>query len=190
MTMGWITDMDMAILDAIHDHASSALDTVMSSVTHIGDSALIFMAFGAILMISPKYRRYGVAIILASALCYIIGNLTIKPIVGRLRPFEIDPSVTLIIDHPRGFSFPSGHAMTSFAWATVLCCIPMRPLVKAVPIALASLISFSRLYLYVHYPSDVIVGAFIGIVIGLFSMYLVQKLIDRRERKEQYVHQN
>lgn len=180
----WLTGIDTAVLDWIHGSlGSSAMDAFMSAITHLADSVLIFMAFGFILMISPKYRKYGAAIILSSILCYLIGNLGIKPLVGRMRPFETNPSIVLLIDPPRGYSFPSGHAMSSFAWAAVLCRAPIRAGLKALPVALASIISLSRLYLYVHYPSDVIVGALLGILIGLLSIWLterVKKVIEDR----------
>lgn len=102
----------------------------------------------------------------------LLCNVTLKPLVARLRPFEIaDTMRQLLIDPPSDFSFPSGHTTSSFAAATALAAARARGGLAAM--ILAAVIAFSRLYLYVHYPTDVIAGALIGAFSGLAAYALV-----------------
>ena len=108
---------------------------------------------------------------IALLLCAIVGNLTLKPLVARIRPFNSKPLIDgLLIKEPLDYSFPSGHTMCSFAPAVVLYYMNKKAGICAV--ILSTLIGFSRLYLYVHYPSDVASGAVIGIILGTLSIYL------------------
>lgn len=98
------------------------------------------------------------------ACCAVIGNLILKNLVARSRPFFFNTAVDLLISVPTDYSFPSGHTMSSFTAAVILYHADKRLGIPA--LILAFLIAFSRLYLYVHFPSDVIAGALIGIAIG------------------------
>ena len=102
-----------------------------------------------------------------------MGNLTIKPLVGRLRPFYIVHDIKLLIPEPYGYSFPSGHALSSFAASTVIFLNNKK--LGLIALILAIMIAFSRLYLYVHYLSDVLVGALLGVMVGIFSKYILEK---------------
>lgn len=106
----------------------------------------------------------------ALILCLLIGNLFLKPVVARVRPFDINTAIDILIKKPLDFSFPSGHTMSSFAAATVL--IYMDKKIGAISLILATIIGFSRLYLYVHYPSDVVIGLLIGVLLGIISIKL------------------
>ena len=91
-----------------------------------------------------------------------------KPLIARERPYNFNEAITLLIDAPIDYSFPSGHTMTSFAAATIL--YYMNEKLGVAAYALASTIAFSRLYLYVHYPSDVFSGMIIGIILSYASI--------------------
>ena len=103
----------------------------------------------------------------------------LKPLFGRARPFVAYEFAGLLIPPPSGDSFPSNHSMVSFAAAAALCCLPGKGrgvlAFKVSAVAVACLIAFSRLYLYVHYPSDILAGAVIGIAVGIGSVWLVEK---------------
>ena len=168
-----MTEIDFAILDFIADYIRCAfLDTLLPLITHLGDGGALAIAVSVVLMITKKYRRVGCTMALALLMCLVAGNLLLKPLVARPRPF-IQRPVNLLIPPPSGYSFPSGHSFASFASATVLA----ERLRKTAPyvIILAFLIAFSRLYLYVHFPSDVLTGSLLGVGAGFASCALVKE---------------
>lgn len=172
--------MDIAILDAIQTHLRSPfLDTVMLLITYVGDLALVWLIAAAVLVATPKHRRYGVAVLVAVAATAALGMFVLKPLFGRPRPFVTYEFFGLLIPPPSGDSFPSNHAMVSFAAAAVLCCVPGKGkgvvALKVTAVVVACLIAFSRLYLYVHYPTDILAGALIGIAVGFASVWIVKR---------------
>ncbi|WP_455779905.1 phosphatase PAP2 family protein, partial [Gordonibacter pamelaeae] len=119
--------MDIAILDLIQAHLRSPLmDALMLAATHLGDLALVWLAAGAVLAAQPRYRRYGAAVLLAVAATAVLGMLVLKPLFGRVRPFEAYGFMGLLVPPPAGNSFPSNHSMVSFAAAAALCGVPGR----------------------------------------------------------------
>ena len=149
--------MDIAVLDAIQQHLRTPLlDQIMLLATHLGDLALVWLVAGAVLVAQPRYRRWGVAVLLAVVATAILGMFVLKPLFGRARPFVAYEFAGLLIPPPSGDSFPSNHSMVSFAAAAALCCLPGKGrgvlALKVSAVAVACLIAFSRLYLYVHYP--------------------------------------
>jgi undecaprenyl-diphosphatase len=120
-------------------------------------------------------------IIFSLILCFIIGNLSLKPLVARVRPFDAKPLLdTLLIRPPTDFSFPSGHTMCSFAAGVII--FYMNKKIGIFALILSSFIGFSRLYLYVHYPSDVFCGMAIGILLGTASIIMFNN-IEKRNLK-------
>ena len=101
--------------------------------------------------------------------------------VGRVRPFVDDPAIKLLITPPHGFSFPSGHSGSSFAAAVTLFYFNKKFGTGA--LVLAAMIAFSRVYLYVHYPSDVLIGSLLGVVVGLILIFIYRQL------KQKMAHQ-
>lgn len=163
--MNIIQSIDTEILIFIHDNLTSPLmDGFMTKITSIGNAGCIWIVIALILLLSNKYRKYGVMLLGSLLLCFLIGNLGMKPLIARERPYNFNEAITLLIDAPTDYSFPSGHTMTSFAAATVLYYMNKKLGVAAY--ALASTIAFSRLYLYFHYPSDVTIGLIVGILIS------------------------
>ncbi len=173
-----ITRLDTAILLWIHEHlAHPVADAVMAFITRLGDAGFCWILLALVLLCIPKTRKAGAAIAIALTLTLLIGNLALKPLVARVRPFLANPSFALIIAPPSGFSFPSGHTMASFASACALLGYSKRAGFAA--LALAVLIAFSRLYLLVHYPTDVLAGAVIGAAIGFLAVK-IQKALQKR----------
>lgn len=168
----WIQNTDIAILNWLADlniH-SPFMDTIMIFITHLGDGGIIWILIAVAMLLTKKYRQQGMILALALILCLLACNLTLKPLVARIRPFDLDSTIQLLIAAPKDFSFPSGHTLSSFASAMVIFGTKNR--FGAAAFILAGLIAFSRLYLYVHYPSDVIAAVFLGIVIGCFSLWV------------------
>ena len=100
--------MDIAVLDAIQQHLRTPLlDQIMLLATHLGDLALVWLVAGAVLVAQPRYRRWGVAVLLAVVATAILGMFVLKPLFGRARPFVAYEFAGLLIPPPSGDSFPS-----------------------------------------------------------------------------------
>lgn len=180
--MEYIHALDFKILELIQRSLGSQfMDKLMPAVTSLGNAGIIWVFIGVVLLASKKSRRIGATMLISLVLCLIIGNLALKPLVARLRPFAINEDIKLLIPPPQDFSFPSGHTMSSFAGATVLYKHYHKTGIAA--LIMAALISFSRLYLYVHFPSDVLVGLVIGVLLGLVSVTLSNKIIEYKPKK-------
>jgi len=174
--MNIIQKIDNSILQFIQiNMRNSIMDKVMPLITSLGNGLTIWALIGVILIINKRYRKYGITIIFSLILCFIVGNLGLKPLVARTRPFNVTPLLNvLLIKPPTDFSFPSGHAMCSFASGTIIFYMNKRLGIFA--LVLSSLMGFSRLYLYVHYPSDVFCGMMIGILIGIISIIIFRNV--------------
>ena len=108
----------------------------------------------------------------------LVGNVCLKNFIARPRPCWLDSSVRLLIADPTDYSFPSGHTLSSVIGATFLTKTDRRFGYAAIP--LAALIAFSRLYLYVHFPSDVLAAAVLGVMIGELAFYADRRWTERR----------
>lgn len=177
--MDAITHFDYTILNFIQDHLRSPFtDGFFSLITHLGDGGIFWMAFAAFLLIFPKTRKTGLTLGLAYCFGAIFINLVLKPLVARIRPYENAAFADLIrltrdqllIRPPKDFSFPSGHTLVSFEAASVLLLRHRRWGIPA--LAAAVLIAFSRMYLYVHYFTDVAAAMLLGIGFGFAAFYL------------------
>ena len=165
MKVEQLMNFDMVILDLIQDNIKSGLmDSIMPLISHLGDSGLVWIILSIGLVIPKKTRKLGFVMIIALVLNGIICNIILKPMLARIRPFDVNTSIKLLINKPRDFSFPSGHTSASFTAASVLFFRRSKLFVPS--LILATLIGFSRLYLYVHYASDVVGGIIMGIVCG------------------------
>lgn len=174
--MQWVQDIDMGMLNAIREHlAGNWMDRFMVLVTSLGDRGLIWICTAALLLFFRKTRPYAVWVLFALWLAYVLGDHIIKPLAGRIRPCNLYPDIEVLIRRPRGFSFPSGHTGSSFAAATILCFADKKIGIAAV--ILASLIAFSRLYLFVHYPSDIAGGILLGTGCGLLTILLCRQAL-------------
>lgn len=177
-----ITNMDFAILDFIAEHfRCGVLDTLVPLVTHLGDGGWFWIALAVVLLIPKKTRKYGAAVALGLIFDLLFCNVTIKPLVQRVRPYDIRQGIELLITAPHDYSFPSGHTAASFAAAGALMFMKAKGRIPA--LILAVVIGLSRLYLYVHYPSDVVCGAILGLICGFFGAYFARK-IPNLEKKQ------
>jgi len=174
--MNWIQNVDWSILQWMHAHLQCGfLDFIMPKITVLGDLGAVWLTAAAILIITKKYRRYGVMLVIGIAAGFIIGNLGLKPWVARPRPCWLDPSVTMLVPMETDFSFPSGHTLASVIGAAILTAADRRFAFAAIPLAI--LIAFSRLYLYLHFPSDVLASFCLGLPIAMITLYGFQEAI-------------
>jgi undecaprenyl-diphosphatase len=178
---------DLPVLDWIQAHLQSELmDTIMPIITMFGDAGIFWIACALLLMVFPKTRRIGLGMGFALIMGLLICNVTLKPLVARIRPYDYQIQVLgktwqdlllggkLLVETPHDFSFPSGHTIASFEACTVLMLGNKKLGIPATLLAIA--IAFSRLYLYVHYPTDVIASIILGTLFGIIG-YLVSHKI-------------
>lgn len=171
--MNVITQWDFSVLDAIASCRNPVLDAFFSAVTHLGDAGILWIALALSLLCIRKTRPLGLCMALALIFDLLLCNMILKPLVGRIRPYELR-EVALLIKAPHDASFPSGHTAASFAAAGVLALRRSRLAIPA--LILAAIIAFSRLYLYVHYPTDVIGGIAVGIVCAALGCFFGGRL--------------
>ena len=172
---------EFAILDWIQANMRNPImDLLMPAITALGNSGLIWLLLAGILLLTPKHRRAGAAVLAGLALEIICCNMVLKPLVARVRPCDVNTAVQLLIARPDDFSFPSGHTGASFAAAAALFADRNRLWIPSLILAL--LIAFSRLYLYVHYPTDILAGAAIGMMAGWAGRQAVDILWKRKQR--------
>lgn len=180
--MEYFLTYDNIILDFIQKFHFPFLDKIMPIITCLGNFGFIWIVITVFTLISKRFRKLGFTLALTLILCTLIGNLWLKPFVARVRPFEANHFTELLITAPKDFSFPSGHTMASFACTTVLMYFDKKAGIPA--LITAVLISFSRLYLYVHYPSDILGGIVIGVVIGIFTYNFIRPV--KAKKKHHY----
>lgn len=181
--MSFFDPFDHAVLNWIQQYLTcNFMDSVMLFFTRLGDAGLIWILIGVGLICTKKYRSYGVMVLLALAVAFLLGDQLIKPIVERVRPCNVTEGMEILIKKPRGFSFPSGHTGSSFAAAVVIWGADKRFGIGA--LILAGLIAFSRLYLYVHYPTDVVAGLILGLTVGGLILVFYRKLQQKRKQAE------
>lgn len=169
---------ELHILDFIQLHMrSSVLDSLMVFFTRLGNGGIIWIVLALVLLVFPKTRRIGLVLTIGLLVDVVCCNMVLKPLVGRIRPFVLNPNVSLLVPAPSDFSFPSGHTAASFTAVSALYLSKSRIWIPSLIIAL--LISFSRLYLYVHYPSDVLAGLLLGIMFGMAGSAVSRILIGK-----------
>ncbi len=172
--------MELAILDWIQNVLKSpVMDTIMVYVSTLGDKGYIYYIFLALLLINKKTRKVGIVMGIAMILNYLISNLGLKPLVARIRPYDINTTVEILVHKPSSYSFPSGHSAQAFTVASAF--LFMKYHYAKPMLVLAAIIAFSRVYLYVHYPTDVIAGAAIGMLCGYLAYHIFNFITHKKE---------
>lgn len=154
---------EFSILNLIQGLRTPLFDHIVLFITSLANYVWYILIMG--LLINKPTRKIGVVLVVAMILQYLINAGILKHLFARVRPCNVDSTVELLIKRPKGFSFPSGHSAAAFCVVGVLYGAKIRKLFWPV-LVVAVLIGFSRLYLYVHFPTDVFVGALCGFTIG------------------------
>ncbi len=175
--METIHSIDFGILDFLQTIHNDVLDFIMRVFTHAGDNGYVWIGVCILLLCIPKTRKIGIYLAITLIVEVVLNDGIIKGIIARERPFLQRTGIETIIKQPSGYSFPSGHSASSFAAATAIFLHNKRLGIGAY--VLAACIAFSRLYFYVHFPTDVICGSLFGILIG----FTVNKLLRFIEKK-------
>ena len=167
--------MEFSILYAIQNMHNPALDSFILNLTKImGSYGQIWLLTGVVLCIFKKTRKCGAAVLISYVLVFIVGQYGLKDLIARPRPCQLDETVKLLVKRPSSFSCPSTHSAWAFAAATSILLYFRKAGIGVMIIA--ALIGFSRLYLFVHFPTDVAFGALLGTIMAIIS-YNIEKLI-------------
>ena len=179
-----IESWDVSVLYWIQENLRiDALNPVIIFLTNLGNGGFFWVVLSLVLLIPKRTRKAGLVSLISMALCFIVVNLGIKPAVARIRPYDVYSHLHAIVPPLKEFSFPSGHTVNGFACTLIL--VRMLPKKAGIPLViLAAVIALSRLYIGVHYPSDVIAGFLIALalseIVWIIYMYISKK---RREKK-------
>lgn len=172
-----MSDFDFFILDFIREHCTSGVgDAVIPIITSLGNAGIIWIMFTVIMLCIKKYRKIGIIMAISLILDLLLCNIVLKPLIARPRPFTMRPWIELIIQPPGDFSFPSGHTAASFAIASALLFAKNRLWMPTM--ILAVVIAYTRLYLYVHYPTDILGGIAVGFISGFLANLIYNKIIN------------
>ncbi|MCI9608785.1 MAG: phosphatase PAP2 family protein [Oscillibacter sp.] len=171
-------ELELAILDWIQLHLRCGfLDWLMPFVSGLSNHGEVWILFAALLLLIR--RAYGLSAAGALALDLIACNMILKPLIGRIRPFAFRPELPLLVSPPGDASFPSGH--TAAAFAVVFALKTAGSSLWRPALVLAAVTAFSRLYLYVHWPTDVLGGILLGAAVGWAGAKLAGEFLKKRE---------
>lgn len=172
-----MTNIDFAILYGIQNIRTPFLDNFFVTITSMpGNYGQMWVLFGIVLLFFRKTRKCGITMILSYLMVFAIGQYVLKDLIARPRPCHIDQSIELLISRPSSFSCPSTHSGWAFAAAMS---IYLHNKKIGIPFIIFSiLVAFSRLYLFVHFPSDVLFGIAIGVVFAIFAKFIVNRIFD------------
>lgn len=178
-----MASLEIGILNALQNIRFPLLDSLMVFVTKLGNGGLIWIIVGIFLLTrhKKKYKKMAFILLLSLIISAVVGLVILKPIVHRPRPFDTFGFKELLIKAPKDFSFPSGHTSSSFAAASSINSLDKR--FGKYALILALLITFSRMYLYVHYPTDVAAGILLGLGSTRASMK-IRRMIEEKIAKD------
>lgn len=176
--------MDFQILYFLQSIRTDFLDSFVVVLTKIaGDYGQLWLYVAVLLLLFKKTRKAGIAIVLSYGLTYLMGQMVLKDLIARPRPCHLDETIELLVSRPSSFSCPSTHSAWAFAAATAILMLNRKLAIPAYIIA--AMIAFSRLYLFVHFPSDVLFGIVLGAVLGIAAGVIVNTVAKKLEAKKQ-----
>lgn len=173
--------IEFSILFQLQKLHRPVLDELMVLITFLGDKGWVWIATGLILCCAPKTRRCGVSVLLSLLGGFLLGNCLLKNLICRGRPCWLYRELPLLIAVPLDYSFPSGHTLAGFESAVTILFYHRKWGIAA--LVLAALIGFSRLYLFVHFPTDVLAGALLGTGIAFWARRLLDGYFNHNFRE-------
>lgn len=186
----WLQNWDVSVLNWLQEHmANPILDGFFAFVTHLGDEGILWIALAVIFLFFKKTRKMGITMGVALLLGLILGNGVLKNVIGRVRPYNLDGAYgsiigvdDLLVGQPGDKSFPSGHTLGSFEAALAMLYYDRRFGIPAV--VLAAMIAFSRMYLYLHYPTDIMGGVVLAVINVILAVLIVNAVYRYFENKK------
>ena len=170
--------MEIQILNWLQSLHTPILDKIMQLITHLGDMGIIWIILTIVMLLIPKTRKSGVIMAAALIVDVILCNVILKNLIARVRPYDVNTAVQVLVAKPKDFSFPSGHTLASFGAATPIFYYHRR--FGTIAYIIAAVIAFSRMYLYVHFPTDILTGLILGILLGFLSCLIVNKFLKQK----------
>ena len=171
---------EFRFLDYLQTFRNPYLDKIMVSITRLGDMGAVWIILIIAMMLYKKTRRVGMIAAIALGMDLIICNVIMKNLFARIRPYDINQAIILLVKRPTDFSFPSGHTAASFSVTFAVWFAGKKNMAVAM-FVLAALIAFSRMYLYVHYPTDILGGFTVGLFTGIMANQIAKKHVRREE---------
>ncbi len=173
--------MEFSFLYAIP--RTEVLDSFFLGLTRVaGSYGQLWLIIAALLLIFKGTRRAGISVVIAYMAVYLLGQIILKQLISRPRPCQIDQAFALLVARPSSSSFPSTHSAWAFGAATAIF-MRHRKLGSAA-YAVAALIAFSRLYMFLHFPTDVLFGAAMGLALGVLAHWIMKTLWKKLDRGE------
>ena len=172
---------EFTFLNWLQQFHTPVMDALAIFFNYAGEHGEIWIAFTLLLLLCRRTRKAGAAMAIALVSYLIAGDCILKPLFARPRPCDVNTAVTILVKRPHGHSFPSGHTASAFAAAFALW-LQNRKL-GTPALVLAAFIAFTRLYLYVHFPTDVLGGLVLGLALGAISSQLADKIADVRSNR-------
>ena len=173
----WLLQADGGALLWIQDTLRCAfLDPVLTVYTRLGNAGLLWIVLSLLLLLFPKTRKAGFVSLVAMLLGLLCTNVALKHMVGRTRPWLVVEGLTALVAEHDPNSFPSGHTCAAFAAASAWCRTLPRRWMKITAVVMAALMGFSRLYVGVHFPTDVLAGMAVGLFCGWLAWLLWKRL--------------
>lgn len=168
-----IQSFDLSVLNVIQNtFRCEFLDSFNVLISYLTTSGIIWILAGVILLFFKKTRAVGIIVLTALALGFLTGDVLLKHLVNRPRPFTVHTDMTLLITPPTGASFPSTHSVLAASATTVL--LTKKRALGFSALVLTVFTVFSRLYLYVHYPTDVLCGLLLGVLCGIAALQIAK----------------
>ena len=169
---------EFSVLDSLQTIHTPLLDNIMTFFTRFGDKGIFTIILCIVLLIIPRTRRIGLCVTVAALLDFLVINVILKNLISRIRPFDVNTAVDLLVVRPDDYSFPSGHSGVMFAAVGALFATVEKKWWIPV-LVLGLIVVFSRLYLYVHYPTDVIAGMIAGFICGIAGAKIGNRIWDK-----------
>lgn len=172
----FITNIDFSILYWIQDNLrNSFMDFVMPLFSNLQDGGLIWISIAVVMLFFKRTRYCGIAVLFAMGIDTLITEYGIKNIVCRVRPCNLVDDVNMLVKKPTSYSFPSNHSASAFAGAVAVMLTIKKKAWTIPAFVFSGIISFSRMYVFVHFPSDVFAGILLGSTIAVLVCYLMKK---------------
>jgi len=173
--------MEFSFLYAIP--RTEVLDSFFLGLTRVaGTYGQLWLIIAALLLIFKKTRKAGISVLIAYLAVYLLGQIVLKQLISRPRPCQIDQTFAMLVARPSSSSFPSTHSAWAFGAATAI--FMQHRKLGAAAYAVAALIAFSRMYMFLHFPTDVLFGTALGIALGVLAHWITKALWKRFGRGE------
>ena len=166
--------IEFAFLDYLQTLHTPLLDELMLFITTMAGRGELALIVGVALLCFKRSRKFGLAIIVAMLIGYLLGSVILKPSIARVRPCNVNLAVEMMVERPHSFSFPSGHTTLAFSAIMALYFAQCRKVFWAAA-CMGAVVAFSRMYLYVHFPTDILAG----VAVGTLSAYIAWEIVEK-----------